>query len=580
MRPAPLFLLILLIALGVGLGVRVLLQAPQVVEPPMVAPSGLHDAAPAPWPASIAGVPQGHVYTGVVEEPADVNPFTSHGSVARRFVFGFTHDTLLDSDPVTGEQRCALAAAFEPSSDGRACTFTLRPDVRFADGSPMTMGDVMFGWELAQAGHVPMGFVSDAFGRIAAVDVLDARRFTVRFRDDHYAAVQAVGESWIVAQRRFFVDRVAELAARASLPTPAVDSADFGQLLTKIDFECGPGTGPYVLHNRPDGPSTWRRRQDLLLVRNDHCWRRTATPGCWNFAGIRLLFRDPTTAFTTLLRHEIDWYSSASIREIVRANPELLQAYEEVSYDYRTLGVFCVMWNCKHPPFGDPRVRRALAMLFDLDALLGVFGGSGTKAKAYGKPASPAYPHDVEPLPFDPVASRRLLREVGFDPEKGTPLQLRFLMPQGSDAMRRTVDLFADAAKQAGVDLQIRSHEWTSFVDQKKAGEWDAIFVQRSFRSWADPFDFVHSLGIDNEGHWQHPEADRLASAARAERDPERRTALLHQLHTLVYHEQPVTFLIHPLVDILLNVHLQDATPGPLGLVLERAFVAPQFQRH
>ncbi|MEY4829647.1 MAG: hypothetical protein RLZZ562_1443, partial [Planctomycetota bacterium] len=40
--------------------------------------------------------PQGHVYTGVAEEPDSLNPFTTTSAVARRYVLAFTHDTLLD----------------------------------------------------------------------------------------------------------------------------------------------------------------------------------------------------------------------------------------------------------------------------------------------------------------------------------------------------------------------------------------------------------------------------------------------------------------------------------------------------
>ena len=74
------------------------------------------------------------------------------------------------------------------------------------------------------------------------------------------------------------------------LAAPAPPGAP-GHLVDRAPFL--PGTGPYMLSNPPGGPSTWRRRQDLLLVRNPHSWRREAEPGCWNFDGIRTLFRDP-----------------------------------------------------------------------------------------------------------------------------------------------------------------------------------------------------------------------------------------------------------------------------------------------
>lgn len=561
MRSAPILFLVLLCAVGLGLGLRVMLRTPSRIQP-----------AADDWPVAIADVPQGGVYTGIAEEPANVNPFTCGSNVARRLVLAFTHDCLLDSDPVTGELRGAIAASFTPAADGMSCEFTLRDGVRFADGAPVTMPDVLFGWELTKAGHLPLGFVADAFQRVAAVTELDERRFRVAFRAPHYAAVQSVGESWIVAQRRFFVDRVADKARLAGVAPPAVDSAAFATLLAQIVRECGPGTGPFELG---DDPAAWRARSDLTLVRNRHSWRRERAPGTWNFAGIRILFRDPTTVLAALRSRAVDWFSSPSLDAVVAADTSLLDDYRELSYDYRTLGAYLIAWNCNRPPFDQPAVRRALTMLFDLDAVMAAFGGHGTKAKAFAKLDSPDYPHEVESPPFDPARARRELRDLGFDPEQGRPLRLELLAPQGLDAMRRTLDLFADACQQAGVDLRVRMLESTAFFEAKEQGGWDAVFVQQSFRPTGDPYEFVHSGGLDNHGAWSHPDADALSTAIRTELDPTRRRELLRELHRLVLNEQPVTFLLHPEVTMLLNRQLEGAVVGPLGLSLEHAFFTP-----
>ncbi|HEX6810988.1 MAG TPA: ABC transporter substrate-binding protein [Planctomycetota bacterium] len=565
MRALPV-LAVLTAVLGLGLGLRVMLQARTSVL----------KQSPAP---ALDGVPRGHVYTGIAEEPSDVNPFTTNDAVARRLVLAYTHDRLLDSDPVTGELRPALAT-YEVAADGKTCTFTLRPGLRFSDGTVLTMKDVLFGWELAKAGHLAFGPSGDAFARLEAVDVIDEQRFRVHFRGVHFAATQAVGEGWIVVKRQFFVDRVAQRAAALNEPVPPVDSARFARLFEQIKTECGPGTGPYMLDAEPNGSSTWRRRQDLLLVRNDHCWRREVTPGCWNFDGIRTLFRDPQNAFTALVRREVDWYSCPQVDEVLKSRPELAQSYRKLCYDYRALGVFRVVWNCKRPPYDDPRVRRALAKLFDQDSMLAVFGpDAAVAARAHAKPGSPEYPRARKAFEFDPVAARQQLRELGFDPEQGKPLRLVLLAPEGTAAMRRLVELFADAGKRAGLDLDVHTREYSVFVAERQRGQWDGVLHLESFNPWGDPYDFVHSDGMDNYGHWQNATADRLSSAARSEFDVSRRQVLLRELHELVYEEQPATLIVHPLASILLNVHVENLRPGPLGLVPERAFVREEFQR-
>ncbi len=522
--------------------------------------------------------PQGHVYTGVTEEPDDVNPFTANSAVARRYVLAFTHDGLLDLDPASGDLRPALAESWQLDADGSACTFTLREGVRFADGEPLSMADVMFGWELARAGHLPLGFVGDAFARVASAEALDDRRLRVVFRDRHYALLRVVGENWLVGRRAFFEARVAAQAARLGRDVPAVGTPEFAQMLGSIDAECGPGTGPYRLDNPPEGGGTWRRRLELLLVRNEFCWRRQVHAGTWSLGGVRLLFRDGPGAVAAFVQREVDWHGSQDPARELAERPQLAAHYRVLTYDHPALGVFRIAWNCRRGPCTDARVRTALTMLCDRAALAAKFPQHAGVAEAFAKPGSAAYPPGPG-LPFDPEAARARLREAGFDAEAGTPLRIVLLAPRPSPEIESAVGGLQDAARSAGVDLVVRLLDFPAYVAERKRDEWDGEFALQSFRPWGDPYDFVHSDGADNDCGYRNPEVDRLAAAARGELDRARRDELWRRLHALVREDQPFTFLLHPRVQILFNRHIEGAEPGPLGLSPERFTVAPQHQR-
>ena len=572
MRPLPIVFAVLVAVLALGLGLRVMLRTPTGGVPS----SSAAQQNGVSVPAYLGGVPQGHVYTGCAEEPDDVNPFTSHSIVGKRLVLAYTHDALLDIDPASGALRPALAEAYEVAADGGSCLFTVRAGATFADGTPVTMADVLFGWELHRAGCT-LGFVADAFARVGAVEVVDERRFRVVYKGVHYAATRAVGEAWLVGQKRFFVERVrGQLAVDEAMPEVA--DPRFHTLLRQIDFECGPGTGPYTLHNPPGGAGHWRRRQDVLLVRNEHCWRRTVTPGTWNFAGVRQLWRDPTGAVNALLLGEVDWYAGQNLDTLLQQHPQLATDYQQLRYDYDSLGVYRCVWNCTLAPFDDVRVRRAVGMLFDRVQFAVMLGEGSRPAVAHAKPGRAEYP-DVAPLPFDPTAARRLLREAGFDPANGKPLRMVLLALQGSEALRRVVESFTAAAHSAGIELEIRGRDLVGYVAEKKKRQWHGLLVLQSFRPWGDPFDYLHSAGSDNEGQWANGEADRLAVAARAELDGPRRARLWRELHTLVHQEQPVALLAHPIASVLLSRRVHALVPGPAGLVPERAWVAPEQQR-
>ncbi len=574
MRPLSIAAALFAVVLVVGLGLRSVLNQPSGGT----ATEAGADASAEQAPRYLGGVPQGHVYTGCAEEPNDVNPYTSNGNVSKRLVLAYTHDGLLDVDPATGALRPALAESYEVAADGRSCLFTLRDGARFADGSPVAMEDVLFGYELFQAQHLTMGFVADAYSRVERVEVVDPRRVRMHFRGVHYAATRIVGEVWLVAQKRFFVERVRSMLESGEA-MPEVGSARFAVLLHRIDLECGPGTGPYELRNPPGGSGAWRTRQDLLLVRNEHCWRRLVAPGTWNFAGVRQLWRaDGAGGQNALLLGQVDWYSGANGEALQAQYPNVQRDYQRLVYDYDSLGVFRCIWNCERPPFDDVRVRRAVGMLFDRSEFARMLGSGAKPAVAHAKPGRPEYP-DLLPLPFDPAAARRLLREAGFDAAAGKPLRLVLVAMEGSDAHRRMVESFTAAATTAGIELEIRGRDQTGYVAEKKKREWHGLLVQQPFRPWGDPYDLLHGDGRDNEGRWRHPEADRLASAARAELDAGKRAELWRQLHTLVHEQQPVALLAHPMASILLAKRVRALEPGPAGLIPERAWVAPADQR-
>ncbi|MFN9307285.1 MAG: ABC transporter substrate-binding protein [Planctomycetota bacterium] len=573
MRPLRASLCVAAALAAAWFGARALRADPSPAAPASPANAPIAPASPAaPTEPAVAPVAADHVYTGCAESPDDVNPLTAAGAVARRLVLARTHDGLLAADPATGDLVPAAAERFDVAADGSACTFTLRQGLRFADGSEVTLDDVLLPWELAQAGHLALGFVGEAMARIATVDRVGERAVRVTFRDRHFAAVRIVGEAWLVVSRRFFVQRVAERAAPE--PPPAVGSAAFAALLAQIRSECGPGTGPYRLDNAPAGQQDWRPRQDLLLRRNEHSWQRRTDPQAWTFGGIRILFRDQAAATNELFAGALDWFSSQSLPALLRARPGLTADYRLLSYDYDALGVYRVAWNVRRGALADVRVRRALARLFDVASLREGNEGLGAVAVAHCKPSAPECPKDLTPPRFDPEAARAELRAAGFDPAAGTPLRLVLLAPVGTEVLQRIVDLFADACRQAGVELDLRQREFAAYVQEQQAGAWDGLLALQSFRSWGDPWDLLHSEGTENFGGYRNDEVDRLADAARVEPDAEARAQRWQELHRLVFADQPAALLVHPLASILLHRRIEGAVVGRRGLSLVHARVA------
>jgi peptide/nickel transport system substrate-binding protein len=526
----------------------------------------------APYPHTLGGRPQGHVYTSAAEEPADVHPLTCRGPAARNLILRVTHDTLLDRDGRDGSLRGALATSYRLHDDGHGCDYPLRASVRFSDGSPLTADDVLLPFELHRGGHLELGFVGDAMQHVRSAEVADGT-LRVRFAGDHFDAASVVGENWLVPCRAWLLERIRErLDAGESMPPVA--SRRFADLVAHLRRETGPGTGPYSMY--ADGTSLWRARQQVTMVRHEQSWHRQVRPGSWNFAAMRVRFRDQAAARNALLRGELDWYSGQDLDALLTAHQQVRRDYVRHRYDYPQLGVYRIVWNARHAPFDRPEVRRALAGLVDHQALQQRFGDL-EPARGHAKPYADAL-QGCPTSTFDPAATRAELRRAGFDAGAGTPLRLRLLALSGTEVLEAIVDLFRDAARTAGVQLEVRERALTPLLAELRAGAWDGLLVLESFLPSQDPHRFLHSQGTNNHGGFADPTLDALLEQARRQPDPELRNELWRQVHARSAELAPAALVAHPRAAVLMHRRVQGCQPGRFGIRPEWGWVAPEQQ--
>lgn len=568
MRALPWLLVLLVLGVGGYLGLQVLERRGDPVP------------VPAPAAMSASTVPQGHVYSGLTDEPDTLNPFTTCESAVRRYVLAFTHEGLIDSDPDTLELRPVLAQSWHMQPDGAEITMVLRPGVCFADGKPCTPSDVMYTWEVCKAQPAMLGSMADGMSLLRDVQLLPGEPATLqlRLKQPHFAALRAIGESWIVVQRAWFEQQIADLAARRGQPVPQPGDAAFAGMLTDIEYS-GPGTGPYMLAPDRDGVSRWPGdSHDVQLVRNPRSWRKAMYPDRWNFAGLHLYVpADRAQAWLQFRKRQFDWFPDV---DLAAAAPDLVDDFRRVVYDNKLYGPVVVNWNLRRLP--DPRVRRALGMLFNREVIArDYYRGAAVPASSYFWPDSGSCPPDLQPLPFDPPAARRLLREAGYDAEAGHPLQLHVIIPigRGVEVLRQIGDDFVKVAQDAGIAIDVHELALPAIAGLQQQGEWDGYLLRRDFRSYVDPYETFHSGGGSNVTGLHDAEVDDLLQRARGELDDAARQRLFQSFCRRLDELQPMSFLVFQRTALLINSHLQEAVPGRLGLAAEKMWVPLEFQR-
>ena len=89
-----------------------------------------------------------------ISDPRTFNPIVAQ-ETSSTGVTGAIFEGLVEQNYLTGEIEPGLAESWTTSPDGRTWTFTLRQGVRWTDGTPLTMDDVLFSLEVViSAGHV------------------------------------------------------------------------------------------------------------------------------------------------------------------------------------------------------------------------------------------------------------------------------------------------------------------------------------------------------------------------------------------------------------------------------------------
>jgi peptide/nickel transport system substrate-binding protein len=225
---------------------------------------------------------------------------------------------------------------------------------------------------------------------------------------------------------------------------------------------------------------------------------------------------------------------------------------------------FYLAFHLRDPVLRDVRVRRALALALDRDALVeGLWRGTVEKTETLLPPGHWARAEDLPPLARDLAAAGRLLDEAGFpDPGNGRP-RLTLTYKTSTDEMS-VLQATAIAAqwREVGVETTLRSNDFAVFYQDVVRGRFQLYALRWQGISDADHYHEVfdsHAVPPDgwNRGFFSDPLVDTWIAAARREPDQEARAGLYRRIQHRVAEELPYVSLF---VGRNVVVHAADLT--------------------
>ena len=215
--------------------------------------------------------------------------------------------------------------------------------------------------------------------------------------------------------------------------------------------------------------------------------------------------------------------------------------------DYAYIG-----FNLRDPLLRDARVRRAIALAVDTQAIIAhLRRGLARPASGIVPSMSWAYNENVAPYPHDVEQARRLLDEAGLrDPDGAGPRQ-RFVLTlktSTAEAYRLQAAVIQRDLAEAGIGLDVRSYEFATLMSDvvrgnvqlytlQYVGVTDPDMLRRAFHSSQVP-----PVGF-NRGHYANPEVDELITRASQSLDDTERRDCYREVQRLIAGDVPYVSL-------------------------------------
>ena len=272
-----------------------------------------------------------------------------------------------------------------------------------------------------------------------------------------------------------------------------------------------------------------------------------------------IYYDDNNTKLMAFKNGDIDWCD---------LSPDLLAQYKadadvkDLITMYETLGVHFVNLNLDSDNLKDPKVREALSLAIDRQALIdNTLSGAGIPAGCWLAPQTPGH-DDSAVLEYDPEKAKQLLQEAGV-----SNLTLDCKVRKGQYEKYMTV--VQSYWKEIGVTMNLSvedsgvwQSDWADGNLEVTALGWYPLYADADNHMYTY---FYSGNAAKKSSFYNNPEVDDLLSRARVSQDPDERAELYKQADNIIVHEDWATIpLFWPEGTFVAKSYVKNAKVGNL----------------
>lgn len=463
-------------------------------------------------PEPVKEAPKNLVYIEGVDittlDPA--NATDRPGQTMLRHIF----ENLVDTDPATGGPKPWLATEWKVSDDKLTWTFKLKSGVKFSDGTPLTAAvakaslERLMSDKLAAANKTLLGSVT---------------------------SIEAPSDTELkITTKEPFAPLIENLAHPGAAIVP-----------TNFDPAKPIGSGPYMVKER-------QKDVQLVLVKNPTYAGPAPT---WEQITYKPVPEGASRVVSLesgdgMIVKNIPPESVADLQKNSKVEVLVKPSTFQISFEI----------NMRKKPFDDPRVRRALNMAVDKEALVkNLLRGMGSVPEG-PVPNGAQWPLKLKPYAYDPEGAKKLLADAGVKP--GTPIEI--WSSQGRYVKEKEMAEAVSAYLQAvGFKPEIKMMDWATYTKAIDPTDKSAdIYILGSSvptLDWRLTRNFL-STSTNNESGYKNADVDKLLLQARTVFDDKTRKELYDQVQTKVWEDAPYLFLYNQVQIIGVQKGMTDIT--------------------